>query len=233
MVIKNEIINVLRTFCGIHPGIIIYPGNQINTKNEEGDIAASYVVDQEFDNQICIYDLSRFLNTIKIVGENSTLSINNNTLEIKSSDGKNSVEYAMTPEAMVIRKPMKDRPAEFDEKVVFELTSEAMKKIRQASSALGVQHLSITESNGSIIARVHQLQTDTSRITEDFFEFELCAPEQGTSENCCFVFDIDSLPSYDGNYRVSVSDDGRFSMFRNNEIDLTFWASLREETVVN
>jgi len=227
MIVKDETVRVLRDFCGINDSIVIYPGDVIRSRNDDGDILAEYKPGVVFHEVISIYDLARFLNSMKILGPDPEMVVNGDMIML-SSNGQN-IQYGMSPEDTMIKMDQSIEP--FEPMVQFTIKNEDLRKIRQAAAALGVQHLSITQGEGDMIVRVHQLATESSNPTDDYYDFEIGPVLNGDGSKCEFVFDINSLPTFEGDYTVSLSN-GVVSMFKNNFIDLTYWVAMREETKI-
>jgi hypothetical protein len=117
--------------------------------------------------------------------------------------------------------------------VTFDMTSQIIKEIQQAATALSVKYLTLTESDGKIIGRVHQIDSDRSNNTEDYFDFVVGDKISGSAENCMLIIDIDTIPKFDGDYTVSVEkEDPQKIMFTSKSINLSFWTTLHQESTM-
>ena len=227
MKISEETVGILRNFSTLEPSIVVYPGNVIRTKTGDDNIVCEYVSEDTFEQTLSIYDLPRFLNSTKILGSDLDLSFEDESVILSNESGQ-TIRYGLTPESMIISmdKSVKD----FNTVLTFKLSKDDISRINDAASALNIEHLTIhNNSSGSIMARVHQLdgEGNGSNRTDDYFDF-IIGEYNGTA-TFEFVFDVDTLPSYPGDYEVSVAED-LFSKFVHNTVKLSYWTAMRDET---
>jgi hypothetical protein len=135
----------------------------------------------------------------------------------------------MSPENTIM--DMDKQIPDFESIVEFDIQYDQLRKIRQAASALGVDHLTIFGRGNDILVRVHQLSTEVSNPTDDCFEFVVGSVTGGTADGSKFVFNISSLPTYEGDYNVRLSSN-IFSKFTNKNVDISYWVAMRDETKV-
>lgn len=230
MNLSEETIRVLREFSTINQSIIIYTGDVIRTIHEDRSIICEYRPGVEFNEKICIYDLPRFLNAMKIIGPEINLRVEDNMIYL-SGDSNNTIRYSMAPEETIIS--MNHEVDSFDAILSFDLSHEQLKVIRQTMGALNVKHVSFSRNDdNSILVKVYQLESDRSNPTDDYYTFTIESSQSnatGDPGSYEFIFDIMSLPSYDGNYRVNLSEDN-IAMFEHKNLNLKYWLSLREES---
>ena len=69
MKISNETIEVLKNFSTIYPGIYIQKGNVLSSISEGKSVLGVAEVEESFDRDFAIYDISSFLTTLGLVGE--------------------------------------------------------------------------------------------------------------------------------------------------------------------
>ena len=67
MDLSENTIQLLKNFASINSNIVIKPGQNISTISEAKNILASVDVEEEFNQEIGIYDLNEFLGVLGLV----------------------------------------------------------------------------------------------------------------------------------------------------------------------
>ena len=66
MKIDDKIIEILKNFSELNPSIIINEGNKLETFSLSKTILAQSILPVVFDKKFAIYDLKRFIQTLKV-----------------------------------------------------------------------------------------------------------------------------------------------------------------------
>lgn len=69
MKLSKNTINILRNFSGINTNLLLKPGNQLMTVAANKTAFASAEVEETFDTEFGIYDLSEFLGVLSVFSE--------------------------------------------------------------------------------------------------------------------------------------------------------------------
>jgi len=231
MKLSKQTIQILKNFAKINDSIIIYPGSLIRSRTNDNYIIGEYECDEVFEGELSIYDLHRFLNSLKLIGPEPHISFVEEDTVVHITDNKtHKIRYGLTPKSMV---PDMDKGiTKFNPVVSFDLSEETIDKIHRAASALNVEHMrvsNIPENDGSLIIKVHQLEGEGtgSKRTTDFYDIDIGTVK--SDETFSFVFDISSLPTYPGSYKVSMAE-SVISKFEHQDIPLTYWVAMRDES---
>ena len=64
--ITKPTIEILKNFCSINKSLVIKPGNRLSTLSINKNILAYADVEEQFDSQMSIYDLSTFLGGLSL-----------------------------------------------------------------------------------------------------------------------------------------------------------------------
>lgn len=164
MKLSPDTIKILRNFSDINNTIFIRRGNNIVTVDPAKRIVADAKISESLPQDFAIYDLNQFL------GVNSLLDspeLNFNDAKVTFKSANRSIDYfyadpSVVQDATTTRKKI---PSVFDETKIVQrltLTEDDMKSLTQASSVLGLTHISfVSDKSGSIEVVGHTLSNDT------------------------------------------------------------------------
>lgn len=180
MRLSKETFNILKNFAAINSNILIKPGNTLKTISIGKNIFAEAKVQEEFDTDIAIWDLNKFLGVVSMFS-NPDLEFHDTHVDI--SNGRSSVRYYYC-EQTLLTAPSKDMKMP-DILFSFDLEEQDINEIVKASSILQVSDLRIVAEDGCL------------KITVD---------DSGNSSSNSFEIVVDenySGPDYDGELKVS------------------------------
>lgn len=163
MMLSAETIEIMKNFSGINSNLLILPGKSISTCNESGTIIAMAGVPEEFTEEIAIYDLGEFLNTLNLL-DVPDFSVNNSSIVLK--DTRTKIVYYLASQKVLSKKIVELAAKQFsvsDPKVSFLLSADDLQKLRKAASVFGLDQLSfISEDGQSIQAMVKDNEVNSS-----------------------------------------------------------------------
>jgi hypothetical protein len=214
MRLSKETINILKNFASINSNILIQPGNKLKTKSHGNNIFVTATVQEDFDAEISIWDLNKFLGIISMF-DNPDLEFHDKHVEI--SNGRSAVKYFYA-EKSLLTVPTKD--VRMPEVIFsFDLDEQDLNEILKASSILQVPDLKIVAGEGKIIITVD----DSLKNTADSFELVVEENYSGPDyEGMLKVADAKMLP---GSYKVEITDT-IVSRFTNQSINLVYYISI-------
>jgi len=165
MILTTETIDILKNFSGINGNLLILAGNTIKTTNEPGTIIGIANVPETFENDIAIYDLSEFLNTLNLL-DVPDFSLNSEKTAIVFNDSRTKIVYYLASQKVLSKKIVELSTKSFnvnDPKVSFLLSSEDLTSLRKAASVFGLDQLSLISDDGKTIkAMVKDLEVNSS-----------------------------------------------------------------------
>ena len=147
--ISKKTLDLLKNFSTINSNILIRPGNKISTISGVKNIMAEAEVDETFDCEFGIWDLSRFLGTISLF-DSPEISFNEKYMTISGNNGASVKYFYCEPKLLTtVNKEIK-----MPEVVVrFSLTEKAFADIQRAASVLQLSDIAV-RNNGSEIEMV-------------------------------------------------------------------------------
>lgn len=230
MMLSAETVEIMNNFKGINSNLLILPGKTITTCNESGTIIAMADVPEEFMEEIAIYDLGEFLNTLNLL-DVPDFSVNNSSIVLK--DSRTKIVYYLASQKVLSKKIVELASKKFavsDPKVSFLLTSDDLQKLRKAATVFGLDQLSfISEDGKTVSAMVKDNEVNSSN------EFILDVGESSVDNDVPFsiVVSFSQLKFIKGDYTMNfyVQPNGaKISEFVHSSSSIKYFCGLDRST---
>ena len=223
MNISENTIQILKNYGTINPNFMARQGNTITTISEAKNILSSCSIEEEFEQDMGIYDLNEFLNVLSLVDQ-PKLDMEEKWCTIKDSTGRSKVKYFFTDPEMLTTptdKMISNAAANLEFAISFTLDNDTLSKIKRAAGALGHSSMKIDcHAENSIQLTVFDAENPTSNT------FAIEVPGQGT-EHGTWVININNLKIVPGDYEVKISNKN-ISNFDNKEKPIQYWIALEK-----
>lgn len=225
MKLSKQTLVVLDNFSSINGGLIIKPGNTIKTMAATREILATAVVEDEFPQKLCIYDMNLFLKTHGLFRDPEILFPNEDNVDmfdrqgnpkcvvIKCAETDSNVTFYMSKESFITKAPDSVNFPPFE--VSIAITADQLNDLLQASRVLNLPNLAI-RSDGSEVT-ITAFDKDNNE-TANTFSLVLC-PGNGIVYD--FHFMAKNLSLIPGDYAVEISS-AKMSKFTNAEKQLEY-----------
>lgn len=220
MQISKATQELLASFTQINPSILIKTGNSISTMSPAKNILAKADINEEFDHEVCIYDLGQFLGITKQdIFEGAEYNFNETSVKIVK-DG-NAVTYNYAAPNTIILPPDK-LPQMPDADVVVVLEEATLKNVINMANVLGKDDISINSDGQTVNISV----TDKSDTSSNVFDSNLAT---GDGSVYSMYFKKESLKILPGTYVVKLSKQF-ISHFEHEDGDLEYWIALEQDS---
>jgi CRISPR/Cas system-associated protein Csx1 len=216
MRLSKETFNILKNFSSINSNILIKPGNVLKTRSAGSNIYVKAKVQEDFDTEVAIWDLNKFLGVISMFN-NPDLEFHDTHVDI--SNGRSSVKYYYA-EKSLLTVPTKDINMP-DVLFTFTLDEQDLNEIMKAASILQVNDLKIIAGDGKIRLTVD----DSSNSTSD--SFEIIVEENYDGPNYEGQITIGEIKFLSGSYNVDVTDTV-VSRFTHTSQDITYFIAINK-----
>jgi hypothetical protein len=197
---------MLKSFSAINSGILFQPGDTLKTMSTAKTLMAKAKLDQMLPKACAIHDLPRFINVVGLF-KNPDLEFNDSSILIRSDNQK--VEYKYADPKVVVAPPTND-PSLPSVDVQFSLSSDHLKNVLQASTALGTKNLAFVGDGEKITVECFSLDGAVA----DVFSLEI-GP---TAKKFRFVFKIEYLKILPRTYEISIAAKG-LALFKAEDIE--------------
>lgn len=195
MKLSKSTLNIIKNFSLINTNILIRPGNKLSTISPSGGVYAEAQIEETFDKDFGIYDLTEFLSVISIFND-PDFQFDDRVLHI--TEGKNRVRY-LSADQSVLRFPKSSPKFPADCDISFELTSSNLQQITRSAAVLKVPFISVVGKDGicSIIV------TDKSNANSNQFQIEVGDTDLNFTAN----LKVDSMKMISDDYEFYVSSE--------------------------
>ena len=220
MNISNETLDILRNFSSINSGITVKAGNELVTVSAMKNIFAKAVVDESFEKDHSIYDLSEYLCAVSLFDRPN---FDFNAEKVTVSEGDNSVTYYYADPQMVIS-PTKEITMPEPE-VSFDLDKDVLDSLLKASSVLSLPDMVLSSDGQSVVLTVKDKKNSTSNVFSK-------TVAQGNGSTFEMFLRMENMKMIPGDYTVFVSSKG-IAHFTNRNVAVEYFIALEPDSTYN
>ena len=220
MKLSNDTVTVLKNFSTINQNLVINPGKNISTMSAMKNIVARAEVEEEFPQEVAIYDLNEFLSALSLF-KSPNLEFQDTYVNItEENNPKTSLKYFYS-DPSVVTTPSKMITMPSNE-VTFTLESATLSNITKAAAVIGSADLVLENSNGTPSLTVKDKKNDTAN------SYSMGVDTKGDGK-FSFFFKVENLKLIDGKYTVEVSSKN-ISHMKNESTPIEYWIALEPES---
>ena len=220
MNISPETLDILRNFSTINSGLTVKEGNELKTVSAMKNIFAKAIVNEDFDKEHSIYDLSEYLGAVSLF---DTPTFEFNAEKVTVTEGDHSVQYYYADPQMVIS-PQKDINMP-DPEITFDIDEGVLDSLLKASSVLSLPDMVLSSDGTTVILTVKDKKNSTSNI----FSKTVAQGNGSTYEMFLRMENVKVIP---GDYTVFVSSKG-IAQFTNRKQSVEYFIALEPDSNYN
>ena len=212
--------SVLKIFASINQKLVIKEGKEITTMSAMKNIVARAEVEEEFPQEVAIYDLNEFLSALSLF-KSPNLEFQDTYVNItEENNPKTSLKYFYS-DPSVVTTPSKMITMPSNE-VTFTLESATLSNITKAAAVIGSADLVLENSSGTPSLTVKDKKNDTAN------SYSMGVDTKGDGK-FSFFFKVENLKLIDGKYTVEVSSKN-ISHMKNESTPIEYWIALEPES---
>jgi hypothetical protein len=213
---------ILKNFATLNSNILVSPGNTIKTITPSMNGMAEASVEETFETEFGIWDLSKFLGVISLF-TNPTFEFEEKSVRIRGSNDTVVNYYYSEPRLLTTPTKSVNMP---EISIETNLTQDMFSELTRASSILQLPDISFQNRGDDIYVVV----SDRNDPTSNNCEIKLDGSANGAQFN--FNFKMDNIRLLPGNYKISFAKNivGRFE---NENISLTYWFAMQPNSFYN
>jgi len=220
MKLSSNTISVLKNYASINQNLVIKEGKEITTMSAMKNIVARAEVEEEFPQEVAIYDLNEFLSALSLF-KSPNLQFQDTYVNItEENNPKTSLKYFYS-DPSVVTTPSKMITMPSNE-VTFTLESATLSNITKAAAVIGSADLVLENSSGTPSLTVKDKKNDTAN------SYSMGVETKGEG-NFSFFFKVENLKLIDGKYNVEVSSKN-ISHMKNQSTPIEYWIALEPES---
>jgi hypothetical protein len=167
MKLSERTLEILKNFAGYEKSILIEPGNIIRSLTQSGNVICHAKIAEEFDREVCIAELNRFLGTMSLFNE-PDLQFEDKFMVLREGSSKCTYRYANRAAIQPAPYTDIDKMLKIGEPdIKFTITSTQLSTLLRASSVLELPEIRLTAKNGTLsVAAVNKKDKDSSNVHE-------------------------------------------------------------------
>ena len=188
----------------------------MSTMSAMKNIVAQSTVDEEFSQEVAIYDLNEFLASMSLFNS-PDLKFKDDFVIMSEEGKKSSLKYWYSDPSVVTTVTKEINMPECE--VEFTLSSDVLSNVQKAAAVIGAPDMVL--ENGSL--RVTDKKNDTANA------YSIDVVDTDDDVDYKFWFKVENLKLLSGDYNVSVSSK-RISHFKNTNVDIEYFIALEPES---
>ena len=220
MKLSNNTISVLKNYASINQNLVIKEGKEITTMSAMKNIIARAEVEEDFPQEVAIYDLNEFLSCLSLF-QSPNLEFDNTFVTItEENNPKTALKYFYS-DPSVVTTPSKMITMPSNE-ITFTLDSSTLSNITKAAAVISSADLVLENTNGTSSLTVKDKKNDTAN------SYSMGVETEGEG-NFSFFFKVENLKLIDGKYTVDISSKN-ISHMKNESTPIEYWIALEPES---
>jgi len=220
MKLSSDTMNILKNYATINQNLMIKEGKELTTMSAMKNIIARADVEEEFTQEVAIYDLNEFLSCLSLF-KSANLEFDSTFVTItEENNPKTSLKYFYS-DPSVVTTPSKMITMPSNE-VTFTLDSSTLSDITKAAAVISSADLVLENSSGTPSLTVKDKKNDTAN------SYSTGVDTKGEG-NFSFFFKVENLKLMDGKYTVEVSSKN-ISHMKNEITPIEYWIALEPES---
>tara|TARA_B110000971_G_scaffold157942_1_gene161303 strand:+ start:227 stop:901 length:675 start_codon:yes stop_codon:yes gene_type:complete len=220
MKLSNNTISVLKNYASINQNLVIKEGKELTTMSQMKNIMARAEVEEEFPQEVAIYDLNEFLSCLSLF-QSPNLEFDNTFVTITEENKPTTKMKYFYSDPSVVTTPSKMITMPSNE-ITFTLDSATLSDITKASAVISSADLVLENTNGTPSLTVKDKKNDTAN------SYSRGVDTQGEGK-FSFFFKVENLKLMDGKYTVQVSSKN-ISHMKNESTPIEYWIALEPES---
>ena len=220
MKLSNNTISVLKNYASINQNLVIKEGKELTTMSAMKNIIAKAEVEEEFPQEVAIYDLNEFLSCISLF-QSPNLEFESTFVTITEENKPTTKMKYFYSDPSVVTTPSKMITMPSNE-ITFTLDSATLSNITKAAAVISSADLVLEKSNGTSSLTVKDKKNDTAN------SYSMGVETQGEG-NFSFFFKVENLKLVEGKYTVEISSKN-ISHMKNESIPIEYWIALEPES---
>jgi hypothetical protein len=220
MKISDNTISILRNFSDINANILFTPGKTLSTMSTMKNIMAKADVEEQFETEFGVYDLSEFLRALDSF-QQPVLKFNGSAnLKIQDEKTTLSARYAFADKS-TLRYPSKQISMP-DKTVTFTLNNSDYESVKKLYTNLSLPDIAFKGEKGKIkLVALDKKNSNSNESSITVGETDLEFTAYVKAENMKII---------PGDYDVALSK-AKIAHFINKKVKVQYWIALEADSV--
>lgn len=227
MKISKRTLDILKNFSTINNSIVVKPGNKISTISNAQNILATVDVDETFETEFGIYDLSRFLGVVSLI-DDPDFDFQEKMVIINGN--RNSIRYPYVAASNVLVPPSNEIKLPTID-ASFELKNNDIERILKVASIMSLPYISFFGNGEKVYIRALSSEniTDVDNEAANVSVIEIGETEKTFNA----VFKAQFFRLLPNDYKVEITSKGvaKFSGDLQSDIyRINYWIATEKDS---
>ena len=222
MNLSRETLSVLKNFSTINSNILIKSGSRIRTISPAKNVLAECEVSEEFDTQVAIWDLNKFLGTVSLF-KDPVFEFNEDHVVITGENGSSVRYYYAEPKLITSVEKEINLP---DTVIEFDLLESQFIEIQRASSVLQLPDLCVqSDGDKTLLVAIDKQDAGSNN-------YSIAVGDNPNNAEFQMFFKVENLKMLGGDYHVEITE-RVVSRFTHKNLDLSYCIALEADSTYN
>ena len=218
MNLSSDTVAILKNFSDINQGILVKPGNKLQTISTLKNILAEAEVPEKFDQEFAIYDLPEFLRAVDLF-DKKTLKFNGGqNLTIADDNSRQSIKYYFADKSVVVS-PTKAITMP-DKYATFQIKSDTFNKLMRGVTTLNLPDIAVKGDGKEISIVAIDKKTPSN-------DYSIVVGE--SDKKFTAYFKTENFKMIEDDYDVAISK-AKISHFINKSKPIQYWVAIEPDS---
>jgi hypothetical protein len=194
MKLSKGTLALLKNLASINTNLLIRPGSKLSTISTNKNVAAEVEIEETFDTQFGIYDLSEFLGMLTLF-EDPDLDFSERCLTI--SEGRSSIRYLPADQDVLIFPKNTTQKFPADAEIEFNLSAAILQNVIRSASVLKMPFVTV-QGDGE---KMELIVRDKENVNSNRFTVQIGE----TDKTFSFNIKVENFKMVIENYKVQIS----------------------------
>ncbi len=222
---KNEItlskttLSILKNFASLNSNILVKPGNTLRTITPSKNGMAEAIVEETFDVEFGIWDLSKFLGVVSLFTA-PKFEFKEKSVIIHGGNGSRVTYFYSEPKLLTVPTKNVNMP---QTSVKVSITEKVFVELQKASAVLQLPDLSFVSEDDNVVAVVSDLLDPTTN------NYKVIVGKNDSDASFSLNFKMENIKILPGDYTVEFSKN-IVGQFTHDTLDIKYWFAMESNS---
>lgn len=220
--LSKTTLSILKNFSTLNSNILVKPGNVLQTITPSKNGMAEATVEETFDVEFGIWDLSKFLGVVSLFS-NPKFEFSEKSVVIHGGNGSRVTYFYSEPRLLTTPTKKVNMPSI---SLTVDISEKTFAELQKASAVLQLPDLSFVNEGDRIMAVVSDLSDPTTN------NYKVDVGENKSDSDFSLNFKMENIKILPGDYRIEFSK-SVVGQFTNETLDLKYWFAMESTSKYN
>ena len=220
--LSKTTLSILKNFSTLNSNILVKPGNVLQTITPSKNGMAEATVEETFDVEFGIWDLSKFLGVVSLFS-NPKFEFGEKSVVIHGGNGSRVTYFYSEPRLLTTPSKKVNMPTI---SLTVDISEKTFAELQKASAVLQLPDLSFVNEGDRIMAVVSDLSDPTTN------NYKVDVGENKSDSDFSLNFKMENIKIVPGDYRIEFSK-SVVGQFTHEILDIKYWFAMESTSKYN